>query len=71
MPDRGVQDVPRIALTRTEAAAALGMGATSFDQYVAPHVRMIRLGKIRVVTVDELERWAESVAQRHELGRAA
>ena len=68
MPDRNVQEVPRIALTRTEAAAALGMGATSFDQYVAPHVRMIRLGKIRVVTVKELERWCDEVAERHVLG---
>ena len=68
MLDRGVQDVPRIALTRTEAAAALGMGATSFDQYVAPHVRMIRLGKIRLVAVKELERWCDEVAERHALG---
>lgn len=71
MRERTVEAVPRIALTRTEAAAALGMGATSFDQYVAPHVKMIRLGKIRVVAVDELERWCESVAERHVMGRAA
>ena len=68
MPDCPTQDVPRIALNRTEAAAALGMRTTSFDQYVAPHVRMIRLGKIRVVMVKKLERWCDEVAERYELG---
>ena len=48
--------VPRIALTREESAHALGMGLTSFEQYVAPHVRVIRRGKLRLVPVAELER---------------
>jgi|tagenome__1003787_1003787.scaffolds.fasta_scaffold20979779_2 hypothetical protein len=55
--------VPRVALTREEAAAALGMGLTSFETHVQPHVRMIRRGKLRLVPLSELERWAESNAE--------
>jgi hypothetical protein len=55
--------VPRLALTPTEAAAALGMGLTSFKKYVQPHVRIIRRGKLRVIPVSELQRWAEENAE--------
>lgn len=50
--------VPRIALTREEAAAALGMSLDSFERYVQPHLCIIRLGKLRLVAVGELEDWA-------------
>jgi hypothetical protein len=58
-------NVPRIALTREEAAHALGMGSVdSFERYVQPHVRMIRRGRLRLVPVSELERWCEDNAER-------
>lgn len=56
--------VPRISLTREEAAAAVGMSLDSFERYVQPHVRMIREGKLRLVPVRELERWADESASR-------
>lgn len=57
--------IPRVALTREEAALALGMGSVdSFERYVQPHVRMIRRGRLRLVPVAELERWAEESAER-------
>jgi hypothetical protein len=56
--------IPRIALTREEAAAALGMGSVdSFERYVQPHVRMIRRGRLRLVPVVELQRWADQAAE--------
>ena len=54
--------VPRLALTRHEAALALGMGVTSFEQYVQPHVRAVRQGKLRLFPVRELERWLDENA---------
>jgi excisionase family DNA binding protein len=54
--------VPRLALTRQEAAEALGMGLTSFEQYVQPHIRAVRQGKLRLFPVGELERWLEENA---------
>lgn len=61
--------LPRVALTRPEAAAALGMSLDSFERYVQPEVRLIRRGRLRLVPVAELERWADSQAE-HVLGGA-
>jgi hypothetical protein len=56
--------IPRIALTPPEAAAAIGVGPDYFDQYVAPHLRLIRRGRKRLVPVSEVERWvAENVEE--------
>jgi excisionase family DNA binding protein len=56
--------VPRIALTRREAAAALGIGLDSFERHVQPELGLIRRGRLVLVPVAELERWAESRAER-------
>jgi hypothetical protein len=64
LDDQEVASVPRLALTPTEAAAALGIGLTSFKKYVQPQVRIVRGGKLRVIPVSELERWAEENAER-------
>lgn len=49
--------IPRIALTPSEAAAAIGVGPDFFDPNVAPELRLIRRGRKRLVPVRELERW--------------
>jgi hypothetical protein len=56
--------VPRLALSRAEAAASLGMSLDSFERYVQPELRLIRRGSLRVVPVRELERWLEANAER-------
>jgi hypothetical protein len=60
----GLHSVPRIALTRREAAAALGVGLTTFKQQVQPQLRIVRRGKVRLIPVGELERWVEENAER-------
>lgn len=60
---RPLAPVPRVALTREEAAQSLGMSLDSFERHVQPEVRMIRRGKLRLVPVAELERWAERSAE--------
>lgn len=55
--------VPRLALTRAEAATALGMSLDSFERHVQPDLRLVRRGKLRVVPVSELERWLERNAE--------
>ncbi len=55
--------IPRVALTPPEAAAALGVGVTFFDEQVAPELRLIRRGRKRLVPVRELERWADENAE--------
>jgi hypothetical protein len=56
--------VVRVALTREEAAAALGMSLTAFEQHVQPELRVIRRGRLRLIPVRELERWADAAAER-------
>lgn len=56
--------VPRVTLTREEAAAACGLSLDSFERYVQPHIRMIREGRLRLVPIRELERWADDSATR-------
>lgn len=54
--------VPRIALTREEAAASLGLSLSSFERHVQPDLRLIRLGSTRLVPVGELTAWADRQA---------
>lgn len=54
--------IPRLALTRDEAAAAIGMSLDSFERHIQPTIRLVRLGKMRLVPVRELERWLEANA---------
>lgn len=56
--------IPRLALTRDEAAAALSMSLDSFERHVQPSIRMCRLGRMRLVPVSELQRWLEETAER-------
>ena len=56
--------IPRLALTREEAAAAIGMGLDSFERHVQPTLRLVRLGRMRLVPVREPERWLDDNAQR-------
>ena len=54
-----LRQAPRLALTRQEAAAALGMSINTFERYVQPELRLVRRGKLRLIPVREIERWLE------------
>jgi len=56
--------IPRLALTREEAAASVGMSLDSFERHVQPTLRLVRLGRMRLVPICELERWLEDNAHR-------
>ena len=53
---------PRLALSKPEAAAALGMSLNSFERHVQPELRVIRRGQLRLFPIRELERWLEANA---------
>ena len=63
MSARETAPIPRLGLTRQEAAASLGMSLDSFERHVQPTLRLVRLGRMRLVPVRELERWLEQNAQ--------
>lgn len=56
-------NIPRVALSRQEAALSLGMSLDSFERHVQPELRLIRRGKLRLVPLAELERWANDNAK--------
>jgi hypothetical protein len=53
----------RLAITRAEAARALGVSINSFERHVQPELRIVRRGKLRLIPVSEIERWLEENAQ--------
>ena len=55
---------PRLALTVTEAAEALGVSPDFFAEHVAPELRVIRRGRKKLIAVRELEQWLERSAAR-------
>jgi hypothetical protein len=60
--DRPAQ-MRRFAMTRAEAARALGMSINSFERHVQPELKIVRRGKLRLIPVREVERWLEENAE--------
>jgi excisionase family DNA binding protein len=58
------EPVPRVAFTKREAAAALGISIDSFERYVQHELRVVRCGRLRLFPVNELERWIAENAER-------
>jgi hypothetical protein len=56
--------IPRLALTMSEAPAALGVSPDFFTEHVAPQLKLVRRGRKRLVAIAELERWLEREASR-------
>jgi hypothetical protein len=53
--------VPRVTLrVPSEAAAALGVSPDHFDEHVRSDLKLIRRGRLVLVSMRELERWASS-----------
>lgn len=48
---------PRFALSREEAAEALGVSVDFLDEHVLPDLRVVRVGRRKLIPVKELERW--------------
>ena len=54
----------RLALTKPEAAKALGMSVDSLERYVMPDLRVVRRGRLVLIPVAELQGWLEGNASR-------
>lgn len=53
-----------VAVTKAQAATALSMSVDSLERYVLPDVRIVRRGRLVLIPVAELERWANDNAER-------
>lgn len=54
--------IPRLALSKQEAAQALGVSVNFFEAEIAPELPMIRRGRRRLIAVRAVERWLEQQA---------
>ena len=54
----------RLALSKCEAADALGVSVDFLEEHVMPELRVVRRGRRRLIPVRELERWLEENAAR-------
>lgn len=54
--------VPRLALSKAEAAEALGVSVDYLEQHVLPELRVVRRGRRVFVAIAELEGWLERSA---------
>jgi hypothetical protein len=66
---RDAIDPPRLALSRRDAASALGMSLRHFQRHVQPSLRCIYSGQLRLYPVAELERWIKEQGWRNDAGR--
>ena len=48
---------PRLALTVQEACSALSVGYDFWREHIEPEIKVVRVGRRKLVSVRELERW--------------
>ena len=58
----GAASFSRLALSKREAADALGVSVDFFEEHVMHELRVVRRGRRRLIPARELERWLESSA---------
>jgi hypothetical protein len=57
-------ELPRLALSPDELAAALGVSRDYVDEHLADELRWVRRGRRKFVAVAEVERWLDRAAAR-------
>jgi excisionase family DNA binding protein len=53
-----------LALTVREASAALSVSYDVFHESIEPELRIVRLGRRKLIPVAELQRWLDGRAER-------
>ena len=56
--------IPRLAVSKVEAAQALGVSVDFLEEHVMHELRIVRRGRRRLIPITELSRWMEANAHR-------
>jgi excisionase family DNA binding protein len=64
MSENGNGTVLRLALRPAEAAASLGVSEDYFAAHIASELRWVRKGRLKLVSVTELQAWLDRSAAR-------
>jgi excisionase family DNA binding protein len=59
---RAARTLDRKALRLEEAAESLGVCLDFFREHIAPELRIVRKGRIRLIPMTELDRWLDENA---------
>jgi excisionase family DNA binding protein len=55
---------PRTALTINEACESLGVGWDLFHESIEPELRVVRIGRRKLIPVSELQAWLDRNAKK-------
>jgi hypothetical protein len=58
------QPVTRLALSKSEAAEAIGCSVDFLEEHIWPELKIVRRGRLVFVALTELQRWLEREASR-------
>jgi excisionase family DNA binding protein len=62
--DSAQSRIPRLAVSKVEAAEALGVSVDFLEEHVMHELRIVRRGRRRLIPIAELSRWMEANAHR-------
>lgn len=54
----------RLALSKPEAATALGVSVDTLERHIMPEIRVVRRSRLVLIPVAEIERWLDRSAAR-------
>jgi len=63
-PRRGSSAVPRLALSVSEACEALGVSWDTWRQHIEPEIKLVRLGRRKLIPTSELQVWLDRNAEK-------
>ena len=58
-----VGSLPRLSFTPSEAAAIIGVSRSFFYEHLMPYLRVVRIGRKRLILLTELERYLDRQAR--------
>jgi excisionase family DNA binding protein len=61
--------LPRLALSKAEAAEVLGVSVDFFEEHIQPDLKIVYKGRRRLIPVRELEKWLEANGARAAMSR--